>query len=57
MRQCVAFGPPEVVVDKIEEYVKGGGSKFILRPLCPADMMLDQLAHLAAEVIPAYHSR
>src|SRR5499425_960681 len=28
MRQCVAFGPPEVVADKIEEYVKGGGSKF-----------------------------
>jgi len=57
LRQCAAFGPAEVVADKIEEYVKGGGSKFILRPMCPSDMMLDQLARLAAEVIPAYHSR
>jgi probable F420-dependent oxidoreductase len=57
MRQCVAFGPPEVVAEKIEEYVKGGGSKFILRPMCPPDMMLDQLARLAAEVVPAFHAR
>jgi probable F420-dependent oxidoreductase len=57
LRQCTAFGPAEVVAGKIEEYVKGGGSKFILRPMCPAEMMLDQLARLAAEVIPAYHSR
>jgi hypothetical protein len=46
-----------VVAGRIEEYVKGGGSKFILRPLCPSDMMLDQLARLAAEVIPAFHAR
>jgi probable F420-dependent oxidoreductase len=57
LRQCTAFGPAEVVAGKIEEYVKGGGSKFILRPMCPAEMMLDQLARLAAEVIPSYHSR
>jgi probable F420-dependent oxidoreductase len=57
MRQCVAFGPAEVVADKLEEYVKGGGSKFILRPMCPPGMMLDQLARLANEVIPAYHAR
>jgi probable F420-dependent oxidoreductase len=57
MRQCVAFGPAEVVADKLEEYIKGGGSKFILRPMCPPAMMLDQLARLADEVIPAYHAR
>jgi probable F420-dependent oxidoreductase len=57
IRQCTAFGPAEVVAGRIEEYVKGGGSKFILRPLCPPDMMLDQLARLAAEVIPAFHAR
>jgi probable F420-dependent oxidoreductase len=57
LRQCTAFGPAEVVAGKIEEYVKGGGSKFILRPMCPSEMMLDQLARLAAEVIPSYHSR
>lgn len=57
IRQCTAFGPSEVVAGRIEEYVKGGGSKFILRPLCPPDAMLDQLARLAAEVIPAFHAR
>jgi len=57
IRQCTAFGPAEVVASRIEEYVKGGGSKFILRPLCPSDRMLDQLARLAAEVIPAFHVR
>ncbi len=57
IRQCTAFGPAEVVAGRIEEYVKGGGSKFILRPLCPSEMMLDQLARLAAEVIPLFHAR
>jgi len=57
IRQCTAFGPAEVVAGRIEEYVKGGGSKFILRPLCPPDAMLDQLSRLAAEVIPAFHAR
>jgi probable F420-dependent oxidoreductase len=57
MRQCTAFGPPEVLMAKIEEYVKGGGSKFILRPLCPSDRMLDQLALVAERVAPEYHSR
>jgi probable F420-dependent oxidoreductase len=57
IRQCTAFGPAEIVAGRIEEYVKGGGSKFIVRPLCPPEAMLDQLARLAAEVIPAFHAR
>jgi probable F420-dependent oxidoreductase len=57
MRECTAFGPPEVVIARIEEYVKGGGSKFILRPLCPPDRMLEQLALLAEHVVPEYHGR
>jgi probable F420-dependent oxidoreductase len=57
MRECTAFGPAEVVIAKIEEYVKGGGSKFILRPLCPFDRMLEQLALLAQQVVPEYHRR
>ncbi|HMB32690.1 MAG TPA: TIGR03619 family F420-dependent LLM class oxidoreductase [Methylomirabilota bacterium] len=57
MRACTAFGPTEVVASRIEEYVKGGGSKFILRPLCPPERMLDQLAVAAEQVIPEYHRR
>jgi hypothetical protein len=29
----------------------------VLRPLCPPAMMLDQLARLAEDVIPAFHAR
>jgi probable F420-dependent oxidoreductase len=57
MRQSTAFGPVEVLLDKLEEYVKGGGSKFILRPLCPPEQMLEQLGIVAAEVAPEYHRR
>jgi probable F420-dependent oxidoreductase len=57
MRQCTAFGPPEVLLAKIEEYVKGGVSKFILRPLCPPARMLEQLAIVAEQIVPEYHAR
>jgi probable F420-dependent oxidoreductase len=57
MRACTAFGPVEVLASRIEEYAKGGGSKFILRPLCPPERMLEQLALAAEHVIPEYHRR
>src|SRR5438034_2018367 len=57
MRACTAFGPIEVLAARIEEYVQGGCSKFILRPLCPSDRMLDQLGMAAEQVIPEYHRR
>jgi len=44
-------------LEKVEEYVKGGASKFILRPLCPPDRMLEQLASVAEHVCPEYHRR
>ena len=54
---CTAFGPPEVVTAKLEEYVGAGASKFVLRPMCPPELMLDQLKRLAEDVIPTFHSR
>jgi probable F420-dependent oxidoreductase len=57
LRRCTAFGPVDVLLGRIEEYVKGGCSKFILRPLCPPDRMLDRLAAIADEVVPEYHRR
>jgi probable F420-dependent oxidoreductase len=54
---CTAFGPSDVVLDLVEAYVKGGGSKFIIRPLCPPERMLDQLAVVNEEVITPYHRR
>ncbi len=57
LEACTAFGPPELLVERIEQYVAGGGSKFIVRPMCPPDRMLDQLQQLSDDVIPAFHAR
>lgn len=57
LERCTAFGPPEVLAARLEEYVKGGGSKFIVRPLCPPAMMLDQLALVAERIVPEFHRR
>jgi probable F420-dependent oxidoreductase len=57
LEQCTAFGPPELLVERLEQYVRGGASKFILRPMVPPAQMLDQLARVAADVIPAFHGR
>jgi probable F420-dependent oxidoreductase len=57
LEQCTAFGPPEVLVERLEQYVRGGASKFILRAMVPPEQMLDQLARLAEEVIPTFHAR
>ena len=56
-RACTAFGPPDVVRAKLEEYIAAGASKFVLRPMGPPEQMLDQLARLAEEVVPAFHRR
>lgn len=57
LEACTAFGPPDLVRERLEEYVRGGGSKFVLRPMCPPDRVVDQVARLAAEVIPGFHAR
>jgi alkanesulfonate monooxygenase SsuD/methylene tetrahydromethanopterin reductase-like flavin-dependent oxidoreductase (luciferase family) len=57
LARCTAFGPPALVRERLEEYVAAGGSKFILRPMCPPERMLDQLDQLAADVVPAFHRR
>jgi probable F420-dependent oxidoreductase len=57
LAQCTAFGPADLVRERLEQYVKGGGSKFILRPMCPSHRVLEQLERLAAEVVPDFHAR
>jgi probable F420-dependent oxidoreductase len=54
---CTAFGPPALVRERLEEYVAAGGSKFVLRPMCPPERMLEQLERLAAEVVPDFQRR
>ncbi len=57
LERCTAFGPPELVRERLEEYVGAGGSKFVLRPMCPPDRMLDQLDRLARDVVADFHRR
>ena len=57
LAQCTAFGPPDLVRERLEQYVEGGASKFILRPMCPSEQMLEQLGRLAEDVVPAFHAR
>ena len=57
LEACTAFGPADLLIERLDQYVAGGGSKFIVRPMCPPDRMLEQLERLAAEVIPAFHRR
>jgi probable F420-dependent oxidoreductase len=54
---CTAFGPAEVLLERLEQYVRRGASKFIVRPMCPSDQMLDQLSRLDAEVVRVFHRR
>jgi len=55
--QCTAFGPPEILIERLEEYVRAGGSKFIARPMVPPAMMEEQITRLASDVVPLFHSR
>jgi probable F420-dependent oxidoreductase len=57
LTQVAAFGPPEVLAARLDEYARGGGSKFIVRPMAPPDQTLEQVQRLAEEVIPAFHAR
>ena len=57
MRRCTAFGPVGRLLERVEEYVKAGASKFMLRPLCSADRMLEQLGIVAEHVCPEYPRR
>jgi probable F420-dependent oxidoreductase len=57
LEACTAFGPPALLGERIEEYVAGGASKFIVRPMCASERMLEQLARLADEVVPPFHRR
>lgn len=57
LARCTAFGPPALVRERLEEYVAAGGSKFVLRPMCPPERMLEQLEWLAADVVADFHRR
>ena len=54
---CAAFGPADLLLERLEEYVRGGGSKFVLRPMCEPALMLEQIGRVATDVVPHLHRR
>jgi probable F420-dependent oxidoreductase len=57
LEACTAFGPAELLLERLDEYVRAGGSKFIVRPMCPPEGLLEQIARLDAEVVRTFHRR
>ena len=57
LEACTVFGPTDLVRERLDEYVRGGGSKFVLRSMCPPEHVVEQVARLAAEVVPGFHAR
>jgi probable F420-dependent oxidoreductase len=57
-RDMFAMGDAEVILQRLNEYVAAGASKFILRPVADGDAdMLAQTRRLAEEVLPLVATR
>lgn len=54
-RDLSAFGKPEEMIKLIDRYIDAGAAKFVARPACPPEMMLQQLEILGREIVPRYH--
>ena len=54
-RAHTGLGTPEAIAALLDAYIDAGATKFVLRPVCPPEMMLDQLAVLGREIVPRYH--
>ena len=50
-----ALGPPELIVEVIQRYIDAGASKFVVRPMCPADETIEQLDIMGSEILPQFH--
>ena len=49
-----AVGPPERIAETIQRYIDAGASKFVVRPLCPAEETMEQLDIMGQEVLPQF---
>ena len=49
------FGTPDDVANLIDRYIDAGATKFVARPSCPPEMMMQQLEMLGREIVPRYH--
>jgi alkanesulfonate monooxygenase SsuD/methylene tetrahydromethanopterin reductase-like flavin-dependent oxidoreductase (luciferase family) len=57
-RRHVAVGGAREILDRIDEFVRVGVSKFVLRPIALGDAdVTEQTERLIAEVLPVVHGR
>ena len=52
--EFTAIGPVEKISEYVQRYIDAGGSKFVMRPMCPADETMEQLQILGEELIPEF---
>ena len=52
--EFTAVGPVDKVAEMIQSYVDAGGSKFVVRPLCPAEESMEQLDILGEDLLPMF---
>ena len=50
-----AFGTTDDFVALMSRYLDAGATKFVVRPACPPDAMMEQLEILGREIVPLYH--
>lgn len=52
-----AFGPPDVIADRLQQFVAAGATKFVLVHLSSPDELDEQLGLLSTEIIPRFHRK
>lgn len=50
-----ALGTPERISEILQRYIDAGASKFVVRPLCPANETVEQLDIMGSEILPQFH--
>lgn len=52
LQACAGLGTPGEVKALLRRYIAAGASKFVLRPVCPPEMVMDQLDVLGRQIAP-----
>ena len=56
LKDVTAFGPPDILVELLDNFIEAGATKFTLRSACPTEMTFDQMRLLGKYIVPRYHS-
>lgn len=51
--RCIV-GPPEECVERLQHFVEAGCVKFVLRPACPPEEIMDQIELYGKEILPHF---